>query len=134
MLRYGFLPSDFHPQFLILGERSDIAALAQTLRRFAQAPHATEVEHRAPEDAARNTRLCIQPAATSAGLQRADGSNDFAWTLDSRGAEAFADMIEAMLAEPEPAGSTILEVAGTPNIPMKVSHGEFTEDFLITAF
>jgi len=134
MLRYGFLPSDFHPQFLILGERSDIATLAQTLRRFAQAPRATEVEHRAPGDAARNTRLRIQPATTSVGLQRADGSDDFAWTLDSHGAEAFAVLIETMLAEPEPAGSTILEIAGTSNIPVKVSHGEFTEDFLITAF
>ncbi|WP_294354140.1 hypothetical protein [uncultured Sphingomonas sp.] len=134
MLRYGFLPSDFHPQFLILGERGDIAGLAQTLRRFADAPHAIEIEHRAPDDASRDTRLRIVPADASTGLQHGSVADEFVWTLDRRGAEAFADMVEAMLAEPEPAGSTILEVAGASNIPVKVSHGEFTDDFLIAAF
>ena len=38
MLRYEYMPSDFHPLFLFLGEAADLAALAKLLRRFAENP------------------------------------------------------------------------------------------------
>ena len=36
MLRIGFLPSDFNPMLLMLGEAEDFRALAGVLRRFAR--------------------------------------------------------------------------------------------------
>ena len=36
MLRVGFLPSDFNPMLLILGEAEDLRLLAGVLRRFAR--------------------------------------------------------------------------------------------------
>ena len=38
MLRFDHLPSDFNPMFLFLGERQDLAALANLLRSFARTP------------------------------------------------------------------------------------------------
>ena len=38
MLRFEYMPSDFHPLFLFLGEGPDLAALAKLLRRFAEEP------------------------------------------------------------------------------------------------
>ena len=35
MLRIGFLPSDFNPMVLMLGETEDLRLLAGVLRRFA---------------------------------------------------------------------------------------------------
>lgn len=139
MLRYGFLPSDFHPQFLILGERDDIEALVRILRRFAGKPERIDIQGSGAEDGARGARLALVPSDSTAGLRQAETPGNFAWELDAAGAETFADMIDEMLAAREPAGSTILEVpglevAGSPNIPVKVSYGEFTEEFLISAF
>lgn len=36
MLRIGFLPSDFNPMLLILGEQEDLRALGGVLRQFAR--------------------------------------------------------------------------------------------------
>ena len=36
MLRIGFLPSDFNPMVLMLGEADDLRLLAGVLRRFAR--------------------------------------------------------------------------------------------------
>ena len=38
MMRIGFLPSDFNPMVLMLGEAEDFWALAGVLRGFARAP------------------------------------------------------------------------------------------------
>ena len=38
MLRIGFLPSDFNPMVLMLGEVEDLRLLAGVLRRFAREP------------------------------------------------------------------------------------------------
>ncbi len=36
MLRVGFLPSDFNPMVLVLGEAEDLRLFAGVLRRFAR--------------------------------------------------------------------------------------------------
>ena len=36
MMRIGFLPSDFNPMVLMLGEAEDLRLLAAVLRRFAR--------------------------------------------------------------------------------------------------
>lgn len=134
MLRYAFLPSDFHPQFLILGDRADIGGLVAMLRTFAEGPASTPVAHQAPSEPAHEATLTLLPHPQTTGLHRGNAAGAFEWRLDERGAALFADMIEEMLAEPEPAGSIMLEVRTPEEIPVKVSRGEFTENFLIDEF
>lgn len=38
MLRFDYMPSDFQPIFLFLGDADDLSALAVVLRRFAKDP------------------------------------------------------------------------------------------------
>ena len=43
MLRFDYLPSDFNPLFLFLGERQDLTVLAGLLRSFAKSPRQLDV-------------------------------------------------------------------------------------------
>ena len=61
MLRFEYMPSDFHPLFLFLGEASDLAALAGLLRRFAENPQAVAVAEQIPGAVSRNA-LVLAPA------------------------------------------------------------------------
>ena len=135
MLRYGFLPSDFHPQFLILGERSELATFVEILRSFAKAPDRTAVAQRPPRAPERWARLILVPTSTTTGLVAVVGEPaTFEWRLESEAAAMFADMIEMMIADPAPSGSEYLEAGCPGEIPIKVSHGEYTDQFLIDDF
>jgi len=101
MLRVGFLPSDFNPMVLMLGEAEDLHRLAATLRQFA----------RHPTDAA------AEPSV-------------FLWRLDPAHAQAFADQIDQLAQPSRVAGSEILACSTGEEIPVKVSRGEYTDDFL----
>lgn len=129
MLRYAFLPSDFHPMVLILGDGPDIARLADLLRRFAAAPtemHLGEDGIFAPSD----TSILLCPG-DPAGL-RADGGADrsFVWQLDAATAASFAGKLAALSAPDVRAGSVILDCDGQEALPIKISRGEYRDDFL----
>ncbi len=57
MLRIGFLPSDFNPMVLMLGEAEDLHRLAATLRTFARAPTDTPLEQSSVRLTASSGRL-----------------------------------------------------------------------------
>ena len=65
MLRVGFLPSDFNPMVLMLGEAEDLRLLAGVLRRFAR--ERTDVRLNelgfcaAPQHAAHRDRVAWRP-------------------------------------------------------------------------
>lgn len=123
MLRIGFLPSDFNPMVLVLGESEDLHRLAATLRRFAREPAD------APLDA---SRVCLTASDGPLGIHAAnDGAGGFLWRLDRAHANAFADQIDSLAQPARVAGSEILECATEEEIPVKVSRGEYTEDFLL---
>jgi hypothetical protein len=108
MLRVGFLPSDFNPMVLILGESEDLFRLAATLRQFAH--HPGELPLAA-------SRISLTASAGPLGVHAA-GPGAFVWRLDA-------------LAQPSRlAGSEILECTTADEIPVKVSRGEYTDDFL----
>ena len=44
MLRIGFLPSDFNPMLLMLGDAEDFRALGGVMRGFARAPADTRID------------------------------------------------------------------------------------------
>jgi hypothetical protein len=129
MLRFEYMPSDFHPLFLFLGEGADLAALAKLLRRFAENPQPMAVAERIPGATSRNA-LVLTPADDEFGMRDLGGS--FAWRLTDWQAAKIAERIELLTPQDNKSGSEILEIGSEGEIPVKVSRGEFTDDFLIT--
>jgi hypothetical protein len=129
MLRYEYMPSDFHPLFLFLGEGPDLAALARLLRRFAENPMPTAVAERIPGATSRDA-LVLTPADDAFGMRDLGGR--FAWMLTGWQAERIAERIELLSHSDTKSGSEILELGSEGEILVKVSRGEFTDDFLVT--
>jgi len=128
MLRFEYMPSDFHPLFLFVGEASDLAALARLLRRYAGDPQRMTVAERIPGVTSRDA-LVLTPADAEFGMRDLGGS--FAWKLNGWQAERIAERIEVLTPAENKSGSVILEAGSEGEIPVKVSRGEFTDDFLI---
>ncbi|MGA9866675.1 MAG: hypothetical protein WBQ75_09565 [Acetobacteraceae bacterium] len=127
MLRFGFLPSDFNPMVLMLGEAEDLRALAGVLRGFARTPTEISLETLGFCAAVNETRIVLDTGPT-AGLRRLpEPGHVFAWTLDPACARHHADLIDALTQADRPAGSEVLEDG---SIALKVSRGEYTDDFL----
>ena len=130
MLRFEYMPSDFHPVFLFLGEAPDLAALAKLLRRFAESPQAFAVAERIPGATSRN-ELMLTPAEDDEFGMR-DLGGRFAWKLTDWQATRIAERIELLTPADNKSGSEILEIGSEGEIPVKISRGEFTDDFLIS--
>jgi hypothetical protein len=133
MLRLGFLPSDFNPMLLMLGEAEDFRALGGVLRRFAR-EGGTVVLDELAFCAAWRTRVMLTAAGTGAdgplGLRRVDDAGGFVWRLDAVRAAAFSELVATLAAPGRLAGSEMLECGTDDEIPVKVSRGEYTDDFL----
>jgi hypothetical protein len=121
VLRVGFLASDFNPMVLILGEAEDLHRLTGILRRFARDQH----------DVLLGPGVTLTGSAGVPGIQPSPEPSAFLWRLDADRADDFAERID-QLAQPScAAGSEILECGSGEEIPVKVSRGEFTDDFLV---
>lgn len=135
MLRFDFMPSDFHPLFLFLGEASDLSALATLLRDFAENPRAIDVRERLRGSTSR-THLHLLPADEQAGryglLPVADGM--FEWRLNAWQAGQIAARVDGVVSPDRKDGSEIVELGIEGEIPVKISRGEFTDDYLITKY
>jgi hypothetical protein len=131
MLRFEYMPSDFHPVFLFLGEGPDLAALAKLLRRFAEQPQTFAVAERIPGATSRD-ELVLTPAENDDEFGMRDLGGRFAWKLTDWQAARIAERIELLTPIDNRSGSEILEIGSDGEIPVKVSRGEFTDDFLIS--
>ena len=130
MLRIGFLPSDFNPMLLMLGEQEDLRALGGVLRQFARDGGAQRRDELA-FCAAHGTRVTLSDAAGPPGLHAlADVPDAFVWRVDARRAAAFAELVDDLAVASRKAGSELLECTHEEEIPVKVSRGEYTDDFL----
>jgi hypothetical protein len=132
MLRFDHLPSDFNPMFLFLGERQDLTTLAKLLRSFAGSPRPLDVKEHLAGSRSRTTLLIIPAESVDFGM-RQDG-NGFRWVLNSWQAEKIAERIEFLTPADQKSGSDIIELGIEGEIPVKVSLGEFTDDFLVQRF
>jgi hypothetical protein len=128
MMRIGFLPSDFNPMILMLGEAEDCRALGGVLRRFA----------RDGEDVAFadlgfcqvvGTGVLLTAAPGPAGVQQCEG-HEFLWRVPPEMAAAFADRLDDLADPGRIAGSEALDCGTEDGITVKVSRGEYTDDFL----
>lgn len=129
MLRFEYMPSDFNPLFLFIGEGADLAALAKLLRRFADHPQEIAVAERIPGATSR-APLVLAPADHEFGMRDLGGS--FRWKLNGWQAARIAERIELLTPQEAKSGSDLIEVGSDGEIPVKVSRGEFTDDFLIS--
>ncbi len=131
MLRFGFLPSDFHPMLLMLGDAADFAELAALLRRYAAARAPLRLEAQGFARAAAGTQVLLTPEGGTPGLWRImPEAPAFRWTLDARLAAGFAAQAAAVAAPGLRAGSELLEAGARGEVPVKLSRGEYTDDFL----
>jgi hypothetical protein len=128
MLRVGFLRSDFNPMVLMLGEAEDLRLLAGVLRRFAHEPVDVQLDRLAFCVAPRTT-VTVTASPGEPGIQPV-ADNHCVWRLNAAQAAAFADQIDQLAVPSRAAGSEILECTTEEEIPVKVSRGEYTEDFL----
>jgi hypothetical protein len=133
MLRLGFLPSDFNPMLLMLGEAEDLRALAGVLRQFARQGGSVALDELA-FCAAWRTRVMLVGTGIEAGdppgLHPGQGAGCFVWRLDAARAAAFAELVEMLAAPGRIAGSEMLECGIAEETPVKVSRGEYTDDFI----
>jgi hypothetical protein len=128
MLRIGFLPSDFNPMVLMLGEADDLRLLAAVLRQFAREQIDVQLDQLG-FCAAPRTAVTLTGSPGSPGIQPVT-DNSFVWRLDADQATTFADQIDQLAVPSRAAGSEILQCTTAEEIPVKVSRGEYTEDFL----
>ena len=105
MLRIGYLPSDFNPMVLILGEADDFHRLAGVLRHFAR-DRADVALHQLGFCTAASA-VTLTSSAGAPGVQPA-GDNHFLWRVSAEHATDFAERIEALAAASRTAGSELL--------------------------
>jgi hypothetical protein len=128
MLRIGFLPSDFNPMVLMLGEAEDLRLLAAVLRRFAHEQTDVPLDQLGFCTGLR-TAVTVTASPGAPGIQPVADSR-FVWRIDAQLATEFADQIDQLAVPSRAAGSEILECTTEEEIPVKISRGEYTEDFL----
>lgn len=128
MMRVGFLPSDFNPMILMLGEAEDCRALADMLRRFA----------RDGADVAfgglgfcrmAGADMLLTAAPGPAGMHRCEGQA-FLWRVPAEMAARFAERLDDLADPGRVAGSEALDCFTQDGIAVKVSRGEYTDDFM----
>ena len=129
MLRFEHMPSDFQPIFLFIGDAADLSALAKLLRHFAESPQEILVGEKIPDTKSR-VSLTLGPADSVSGMR--DMGEKFSWRLNDWQAKRIAERIELLTFKENKSGSEIIEVGSEGEIPVKVSLGEFTDDFLIS--
>jgi hypothetical protein len=128
MLRFGYLPSDYHPLLLLLGEAEDMRGLAALLRDLAA--RGTDIalaEH--ARCATAHTAVLLTTVGARPGLYPvAPGSRSLVWTLVAEQAEYFAELIDELATQTS--GSAVLDCGILGEIPVKASIGEYPDDFL----
>jgi hypothetical protein len=134
MLRFDHLPSDFNPLFLFLGEKQDLMALANLLRSFASSPRPLDVRQQLSGAVSRTTLRLVPAEGDGANFGMKQDRDGFRWVLNSWQAEKIAERIELLTTAHQKSGSDIIELGVEGEIPVKVSLGEFTDDFLVKRF
>jgi hypothetical protein len=134
MLRFDYLPSDFNPMFLFLGERQDLQTLANLLRSFAEDPRQLDVREQLTTATSRSTLRLLPAEGEGGDCGMKEGCDGFRWGLNAWQAEKIAERIEALTPADRKSGSDIIELGVEGEIPVKVSLGEFTDDFLVQRY
>jgi hypothetical protein len=131
MMRIGFLPSDFNPMLLMLGEVEDFRALGGVLRGFARQPMDMRLDTLG-FCTATQTVVILTGSDGPPGLHATPDSG-LVWRIDPDRAIRFAAQVDSLADPGRPAGSELLECSTEEEITVKLSRGEYTDDFLLPA-
>jgi len=131
MLRFDFMSSDFNEHFLILGSCAELAELAGTLRRYADAPAPIELSACFPNPTT-TAKVVLEPAEGNEQGLHVTGEKSFRWGLLGWQAAIIAAGIDKLNADRS--GSEIFQLGAEGEIPVKVSHGEYEDEFLVTKY
>lgn len=126
MMRIGFLPSDFNPMVLMLGDAEDFRALGGVLRGFARVPEDTRIDTMA-FCATSNTALTLTAGGPLGIRHQPDGLR---WCIDPALATTFAGQTDTLADPAILAVAEFLLCSTEDEIPVKLSRGEYTDDFL----
>ena len=129
MLRYDFLPSDYHPMMLLLGEQEDLSRLADGLSDFAAQLQPVYLDTLVKVHPSMQLRIELRPDLP--GLRHGTEPDCFVWGLTPDLANAFAGQMRTLSQLDMMAGSEQVETGVAGEIPVEVSRGEFTDDCLV---
>ncbi len=131
MMRIGYLPSDYNPMVLMLGdEPEDFRALSWVLQGFARDQADVRLDCLA-FCTSNGTSLTLTASAGLPGVFV--GEDGLVWRIDAARASGFAAQADALAEAGRLAGSEMLKCSTEDEIPVKLSRGEYTEDFLLPA-
>ncbi|MFP3398046.1 hypothetical protein SB749_17100 [Brevibacterium sp. SIMBA_078] len=132
MFRFEFMSSDFNPLFLFLGDAEELKQFAAVFRDFEQNPRVISLRETFPNAEGRASLWLVHAEGDDHpyGLRAAEGNDTFTWCLNVWQAGQVAKRIDALTPEEMKSGNDILEFGLEGEIPIKVSRGEFTENFL----
>ncbi len=128
MMRIGFLPSDFNPMILMLAEADHCRALGGVLRRFARDGQDV-VFARLTFCQLTGINLLLTADPGPPGVQCCDGQA-FSWRVVPDTAIGLADRLDDLARPERIAGSEDLDQGIQDGIAVRVSRGEFADDFL----
>lgn len=137
MLRMSYMPSDFHPILLVLGQADELLVLADALETFSK-----QGERLLLNDAgvhSTDTRVELQETQQDSGEKLglwpiSPRSMELAWRLPRAYARIFSDEVANLANSGEPAGSTTLECDVLGEVRVKVSIGEWEDNYLTDDF
>lgn len=132
MLRFHYMPSDFHPLLLIVGERSDVSELHRFFEGLSS--HVTQTDmHELSFVSAASFPVVVIPSDGQSiqGLSLQTESKGMWWEVSPHTASAFADELCEVLEAASNSGSCFLEIGYVGEIRAKVVFGEFDDSYLL---
>ncbi|MBV1868091.1 MAG: hypothetical protein KUG69_09325 [Marinosulfonomonas sp.] len=127
------MPSDFDPQLLVLGDKSDVATFANVLAQFAIHPEAITLNDSGvfSEDTTVSLQAFAAGGDMGLGLWRDKAAKaHLVWSLTPDHASKFSKDLRKISSGDKMSGSAVLEVEALNEIRVHVSVGEFEADFL----
>ena len=135
MLRMRYMPCDFHPLLLVLGNATELLTFSGLLLKFASDGRPQNLSRVGvfTEDTCVIMQELAQESDQDPGLwvTKAGMRPVLEWRLSKVLAEKFSAEVLAIANGPSRAGSTILECQVLNEIRIKVSFGEFEDCFLL---
>ncbi|WBU63566.1 hypothetical protein [Paracoccus aerodenitrificans] len=133
MLRMGFMPSDFHPVLLVLGQPKHLMVFADALEKFSDQGGSLSLNDEGAFSTDTKVMLEEHPAGgpEKVGLWPVTpGSMELVWRLPKNYAWIFSNEVANLANSGEPAGSATLECDILGEVRVKVSIGEWEDHYL----
>lgn len=130
MLRIGFMPSDFHPLLLVLGNSEDLSFFSKLLDEFSHT--GSSIELSSIDNVYADIAVSLTEDSGRQGLwKRRDDDRHLDWLLSRSDAAHFSAQVKELLQNDNKSGSVMLEFGYVNETKVKVSLGEYEDTFLV---